>query len=339
MEGRTRGPAPSVGEGSTDPADFCQEPAARPAGRLDEHRCSVQALLRGDAVTATAPPARRWLLVEQPGPWGPDALLESRFDAAVAPLLAARAREAGVRIQLVRRPGDRLADSGRRWALADTTPGVETVRWSTRASDAELLDVPWDGTVGEPVDVPTYLVCTHGAHDACCAVRGRPLAAGLAAAGAAEVWETSHLGGDRFAANVLVLPTGHLYGQVPEDGAGLVAAHARGEVALPWLRGRAGWAPAVQAAQQHARAELGLLGVGDLLPRRVDPLPEPGAGVQRWAVTMAGPDGGDVHVTVDSRLSEVAALTTCRALRPARWRTWHPLSLRVEPAPTARPVR
>ena len=29
---------------------------------------------------ATAAPAQRWLLIEQPGPWGRDALAESRFD-------------------------------------------------------------------------------------------------------------------------------------------------------------------------------------------------------------------------------------------------------------------
>src|SRR4051794_129563 len=192
------------GTGGADPG-LCrdaQAAAARstPTGRLDDARCSVQALLRGDSGVATAPPARRWLLVEQPGPWGRDALLESRFDRRVASRLAARARELGVRIQLIRRAGDRLTDSGMRWAVADTTPGRETLRWSTRESDAELLQLPWDGSVGTYTQTPTYLVCTHGAHDVCCAVRGRPLARALPLAGApVDVWETSHLGGDRFA--------------------------------------------------------------------------------------------------------------------------------------------
>jgi hypothetical protein len=314
---------------------FCQEaaeaPAPRsvPAGRLDDARCSVQALLRGDSPVATAPPARRWLLVEQPGPWGRDALLESRFDRQVASRLATRARELGMRIQMVRRPGERLSDSGMRWAVADTTPGVETVRWSTRSSDAELLQVPWDGSVGEPSTLPTYLVCTHGAHDACCAVRGRPLARALPLTGAeVDVWETSHLGGDRFAANVVVLPWGFVYGQVPVEGAELVAAHTAGEVALPWLRGRAGLVPAAQAAQHHARGELGLLGVADLVPRGVRTLDPPAAGTERFEVTMAGPDG-DVVVTVESRRSAEAARLTCAAPSPGHWRTWHPLSLRV----------
>ena len=311
------------------PGPDAAAPRSAPVGRLDPARCSVQALLRGDSAVATAPPARRWLLIEQPGPWGWDALLESRFDRRVASRVAARARELGMRIQLVRRPGARLADSTRRWAVADVTPGVETVWWSTRETDAELLQVPWDGSVGVPSSVPTYLVCTHGAHDVCCAVRGRPLARALPSAGSpADVWETNHLGGDRFAANVVVLPWGLYYGQVPDDGGDLVAAHAAGQVALPWLRGRAGLAPAVQAAQHSARSELGLLGVHALQPRSLRTLPAPAPGVERFAVVLAGPDG-DVLVTVESRLSTEAHRLTCTATQPGHWRTWHPLDLRT----------
>src|SRR3712207_8966653 len=73
--------------------------------------------------------------------------------------LAHRARVEGVRVLLVRRPGDRLADSQRRWAYVDGRPGAEGVWWSVRDSDAELVDVPWDGSVGERADGPLYLVC------------------------------------------------------------------------------------------------------------------------------------------------------------------------------------
>ncbi len=285
--------------GPEDP--YCQHPDPRrhPVGRLDDGRCSVQALLAGDSPLATAPPARRWLLVEQPGPWGRDALLQSRFDAVVAPQLAQRARGAGLRIQMVRRPGERLADSQGRWAVADVREGW--VRWSRRTDDAELLEVPLDGSVGVQLDAPSFLVCTHGGHDACCAVRGRPLARTLPG----DVWETSHLGGDRFAANVLVLPTGHLYGQV-QDGGDLVAAHSRGEVVLTGLRGRAGLTPPAQAAQQFARAELGLLGVADLPVVAVRSGGAAADGTERWEADLTGPDGV-VRVVLDSRLSPVPA--------------------------------
>jgi hypothetical protein len=309
------------------------DPRARPAGRLDGRRCSVRALERGDSPVATAPPAQRWLLIEQPGPWGRNALLESRFDAEVAPLLAARARAEHVRLLLIRRPGGRLTDSRSRWAYADARSGSGGVWWSTRSADADLLTAPWDGSIGELAPRPTYLVCTHGGHDACCALRGRPLARALPAPGSGDVWECSHLGGDRFAANVLVLPHGFFYGQVPGDGAALVAAHEQGQVALPWLRGRAGVPPAGQAAQQHARARLGLLGIDDLPVTAVRTLTAPGAEIERWTVTMAGPTG-DVVATVESHPSADAAHLTCRARNPAHSRTWVVQALTV-PQPAA----
>ena len=177
-------------------------------------------------------------------------------------------------------------------------------------------DAPWDGSVGEGPTRPIYLVCAHGGHDACCALRGRPLARSLPAPGPADVWECSHLGGDRFAANVVVLPHGFYYGQVPGDGAELVAAHERGQVALPWLRGRAGVPPPGQAAQHHARGELGLLGLDDLPVTSVQPQTSPGADVERWVVTLAGPDG-PVVAEVESRPSAVADRLTCRATHAA----------------------
>ena len=293
-----------------------------PLGRLDPGRCSVRALARGDSPVATASPSQRWLLIEQPGPWGRDALAESRFDRSVAPELARRSRTEGVRLLLVRRPGERLADSGRRWAYADSRPGQEGLWWSVRAADADLLTAPWDGSVGVRADRPVYLVCTHGGHDACCALRGRPLARTMPAPGPADVWECSHLGGDRFAANVVVLPHGFYYGQVPGDGTELVDAHERGQVALPWLRGRAGVPPAGQAAQHSARAALGLLGIEDLPVTAVGQTTAPGAEVELWTVTMAGPDG-PVVAAVEGRPSEAADRLTCRATHPAHSRTWH----------------
>ena len=310
-----------IDEPALDPVEGVSVPS-RPLGRLGPDRCSVRALERGDSPVATAPPAQRWLLIEQPGPWGRDALVESRFDQSVAPELARRSRAENVRLLLVRRPDERLADSGRRWAYADSRPGREGLWWSVRATDADLLTAPWDGSVGQRADRPVFLVCAHGSHDACCALRGRPLARSMPAPGPADVWECSHLGGDRFAANVVVLPHGFYYGQVPGDGAELVRAHGRGQVALPWLRGRAGVSPAGQAAQHHARSVLGLLGLDDLPVTAVRPAASPGGDVERWTVTMAGPDG-PVVAAVESRPSTVADRLTCRATHPAHSRTWH----------------
>ncbi|MGY1740956.1 MULTISPECIES: sucrase ferredoxin [unclassified Blastococcus] len=316
--------APTTG---TAPPDAARPPANRPAGKLGDERCSVRALQRGDSPTATAAPAQRWVLIEQPGPWGRDALTQSRIDPRAAARLAQRARAEGVRLLLIRRPDARAGESGRRWAYVDGRPGRQGAWWSVRGSDAEVADAPWDGSVGEPREELTYLVCSHGGHDACCALRGRPVARGLLAAGA-DVWECSHLGGDRFAANVVVLPLGVYYGRVPGDGTELLAAHEKEQVALPFLRGRAGLPPAVQAAQHHARTELGLLGVEDLPARRATRLTPAGDPVERWEVTLAGVDG-DVVVLLECRPTEQAFRLTCSASHDAHARVWEVLSTAV----------
>ncbi len=311
--------------GPSDATEPGRRPADRPVGKLDEARCSVRALARGDSVVATAPPAQRWVLVEQPGPWGRDALLQSRIDPDAAARLAHRARAEGVRVLLVRRPDGRAGTAEGRWAYVDSRPGRRGAWWSVRGSDAEVADAPWDGSVGEPRDGLTYLVCSHGGHDACCALRGRPLARGLLEAGA-DVWECSHLGGDRFAPNVVVLPDGFYYGQVPGDGAELLAAHGKGEVALAYLRGRAGLAPPVQAAQDEARRELGRFGADDLPVRAQSRLTPVGADIELWAVTLV--DGEcDAVVVVQGRPSVEAARLTCSATHDAHTRVWEVLSI------------
>src|SRR5579859_4700413 len=149
----------------------------RPRETLD--RCALRSQLRGDTMLGTAFPAARLLLVEQPGPWGQAGLRHSRFDAALAEALERRALAEGVRVQAIRRPGRTARGAARRWALVDTRDGHESIRWGSFAADADLLDVPLDGSAGTPDDAPLYLVCAHSRHDTCCALRGRPVAAAL----------------------------------------------------------------------------------------------------------------------------------------------------------------
>src|SRR5690606_7696048 len=91
------------------------------------------------------------------------------------------------------------------------------------------------------VDDSLFCVCTHGRHDACCAERGRPVAAALEAAHPEQTWEVSHIGGDRFAANMVVLPHGLYYGRLDAVSAlGVAGTHLAGGLDLDHLRGRSG---------------------------------------------------------------------------------------------------
>ncbi len=240
-----------------------QSSLERPVGRLSADRspagCALRAQLRGEQLLGTAFPAARLLLVEQPGPWGRDGLRTSRFDPDVATALERRARAEGLRLQAIRRPGRSPSGVERRWAVVDCRDGQESLRWGTFGADAELLELAWDASSGPADHEPLYLVCTHGKHDACCASRGRPVAAAIERARPGRVFESSHLGGHRFAANVLVLPAGLLYGRVlPVAAPEFVAAAEADEVVAPLLRGRVGLVPAAQAALAFAYEHLGL---------------------------------------------------------------------------------
>ncbi len=239
-------------------------------------RCSVQAALRGDPMIGSAFPASRLLLVEQPGPWGRAGLLTSRFDSAVAHRLVAQLERFAIRVVAIRRPGRHVADGPRRWAVVDCRPDRERITWGRFDHDHDLLalDVrglldPTDGPVAETE--PAYLVCVHGTHDACCAIRGRPVAAALEARRPGRVWECSHVGGDRFAANLLILPAGLLYGRVlSDDAAHLVELTDRGLLDAPALRGRVGFSSAEQAAMVLAHETCPAAGWRDVRVRSVD---------------------------------------------------------------------
>ncbi|MFL6142117.1 MAG: sucrase ferredoxin [Labedaea sp.] len=266
-------------------------------------RCSAASTRRNDPLAATAPPVLRWLLVEQPGPWGPTALRQSRLPAGVADALAAKAHQADARLVLIRRVF--RSSARRRWAFADSRPGHEGIWWGEFDDPAELGGLELAELGGVPSTTPVYLVCTHGKHDACCALHGRPLAAALAAARPAETWECSHIGGDRFAGNLVTLPHGFYYGRVPLDQVvGLAVGYEAGTVDLRWLRGRSSLSPPAQAAQHFVRLRLGELGRDALRPAEVRRL-----GHELWRVEL---DGG-VGVTVRAVHERSDTPLTCSA--------------------------
>lgn len=212
---------------------------------------------------ATASRVRRWLVVEQPGPWGHRALLDSRLDERVALSLQSHGKRHGVRILLARRTGIRTAPERRRVYLAHTAPvGGWIERLELDLDELARLDLSVLRSaerpgLGEPGPSSLALVCTNGKHDACCADFGRPVARALKAAELPDVWECSHIGGDRFAANVVSLPSGVYLGRVPpERAADIVRDLAAGVIDLDHYRGRSCYPTIVQAAELAARREV-----------------------------------------------------------------------------------
>jgi hypothetical protein len=251
--------------------------ADRPAREVNlERACSRLSALSGEPLRGTASTVRHWLLVEQAGAWGRDALLESDLPVDVALLLKQQAADLGLRVVLIRRPGRGPRQTGTRSAyLVHTGPRDVWQKRLSLDSAHELLDLDLrammhDATGG--TDQPLYLVCTNGRHDVCCAVAGVPLARRLRGLG--DIWECSHIGGDRFAANLVCLPHGLYYGRVtPDVGLRIVERHARGELLLSHLRGRSSYEFAAQAADIFIRRARAMHRLDDLVLESVTPGP------------------------------------------------------------------
>ena len=111
----------------------------------------------------------------------------------------------------------------------------------------------------------SYLVCTNGARDPCCGRLGPSVAAALERARPGAAYECSHLGGHRFASNLLVLPDGLCFGRLDIRAAlDLVEQLDAGRLPLEHLRGRTSYTTEQQAAEILVRRELGLAGLDDL---------------------------------------------------------------------------
>ena len=225
-------------------------------------RCAASSALRDEPLAGTASTIRAFLLIEDTGPWGSDALRDARLPDGLGKRIRTRADAAGVRALLIRRP-DRSGVEGHRVFAAYADPVRPQLESGTITDLHDVLDLDLGAlragrSSGLARDEsPLFCVCTHGKHDTCCAERGRPAAAALEAAHREHTWEVSHIGGDRFAGNMLVLPHGLYYGRIDAvTGLTVAGAHLAGEVELDHLRGRSGLPTAVQYAEVALRRDL-----------------------------------------------------------------------------------
>lgn len=286
------------------------------SGQSTRPFCSEIARENDEPLGATASRIDHWLLVEYRGLWSSDALAGSGLSDQVKTRLRALADERPrTRLLFIRRP-DRRGHEGFAVYVADSREGSERLGRLELRDHEELraLD-PFESA--EPVDEPLFLVCTHGKHDRCCARYGRPLWDAVSEElDETSAWQCTHVGGDRFAGNLVVLPHGVYYGRVDRDDVGTVLDHQfSGQLALEHYRGRSCWPFAVQAAERRIRAEEGLTGLADLSLSDVRR-----EGENRWSVSFETKVGAR-EVDVVAELGELTQLT-CNAKvarRPRRY--------------------
>ena len=279
-------------------------------------RCSARAEELGEPMIGSVDQRMRWLLVEDRSAWGADAVRD-----VLGADFASVAKARGIRVLLVRRrEGDPAADAVRRAILVDTVAREMAIRSVTDPSEL-TIDLVAEGPVAEfgaAMHDPIFLVCTNGKRDACCALRGRVLVGALAVDHAERVWECTHLGGHRFAGNLVCLPDGIVYGRVAAaDGPRLADAYLQGRLDATQLRGRSAWPAPAQVAEQALRTRVGMdaLGAVRLEGAEVD--------AERATVTLATPDGVTHRFELFAERPEPPRSISCRAEEmelPVHWR-------------------
>ena len=292
-------------------------------GRPARTACSLLSRSLDEPLAGTAPAAKCWIVLEQPGPWGRQALTQSHLDPAFGQALETAAAAHGARAALIRRPGPHADDhrGGRRrvW-IASTRPGATWLLGGLLDDFRRLGNLSWSGLGSGDFEAvsasvpgltaqtePLMLVCTNSRRDVCCASFGRPVVTAMHQRIPGRVWETTHLGGHRFAPTCAVLPHGIVHGRMDADAASHVLDEARdGQLVLAGYRGRSTFDGPGQVAEVAVREAAGLLGLNELDIDTVEPAED-----RSWRVGVVHVDGRRWKVDVTARDLQPARRESC----------------------------
>ncbi|MDE0291463.1 MAG: hypothetical protein OXK19_02965 [Candidatus Dadabacteria bacterium] len=232
--------------------------------------CSQMSSQSGEHLYGTALEVKNWFLLEYSKVWKRDAFPESALPVEVKEHLEGFLSSfEESRIQLIGGPGPSKGNLAFYYAhSSEFSPKLYRFEIETY-EDLLSIDLPELVSTGEiekfSCEEKLALVCTHGAHDGCCAVAGAEVYRELLKKEGISAWRTSHVGGHRFAANMIMLPEGIYYGRV--NGGNLddvVSSHLRGEIFLDCFRGRSCYSQTSQVSDYFLRKEIEKLGIYDI---------------------------------------------------------------------------
>jgi hypothetical protein len=199
------------------------------------------------------------MLIEYNQPWGAKALPNSDLPEHIKSHLDALP---DTRVQFIKQHNS--SNTEIRVFVADTSD-TRPQLFATTVSDYEaLLSMDVDAILrGEtqfrPYEMPLFLVCCNGKRDLCCAKFGVALYVELSIKLGSMAWQTTHLGGHRFAPTGLILPEGLAYGRMDDRADEVIHAYQHGDIVLDLYRGRVSYPHPAQAAETFLR-----LGTGNL---------------------------------------------------------------------------
>ncbi len=239
--------------------------------------CSDVSRALREPLTATAPQNDAYFLLEYREAWQPKAAKpgNNTLREAVTAHIQASIKASGLSVKpmFIRQQG-RTNGPLMAYVARPTAEGGTVYALELETYDA-LTDVPLSDMLrGEPgtgvlLETPLFTVCAHKERDRACGKYGWGIYQALrdAAGETAQVWQSTHIGGHRFAGTLIAFPYGTFYGHLDtDDVSAVLAATQAGQVYTPKLRGRSVYGMPTQAALASVRAEIEDNAVDALVP-------------------------------------------------------------------------
>jgi hypothetical protein len=273
------------------------------AGRRSTGRtfCAEYSRAAGEDMVGSVKPVDLWLLIEFRARWEREAT-HVFSEAVQLRLKSLRTRIPAMRLALIRQPDRTQGPLSAFWAFShEHKPRLYRTHFTSYEDlpfDAEKLD----GEIAEKL----FAVCTHGIHDLCCARLGNTIYSAMRAIGE-NVWQVSHIGGCRFAPNVVCLPHGIVYGRVESgDCEAIFSGYGQGSLLVSKSRGRSCYSKPVQAAEHFLRAEKNLTDVDEL---NLTGARETQTG--HWSVTFSLRNSDQYRLSLSIEGAQTATFKSC----------------------------
>lgn len=224
--------------------------------------CSELSLQANEELPGTTPRVDVWFLLEYRGTWSDNAFITSKIPEKVKTRINDYLNSTpNSRLQLIKRH-DNINDMVKFYVCVSDEIDPRLFEFDLRDYE-ELLSFDYDDIITSKYGVkkdPLFLVCTNGEYDKCCGKYGVPVyMEAVKHENGFTIWQTTHLGGHRFAANVLFLPYGIYYGRVRETNVPrLVDDSLKQRIRLEHYRGRSCYSKDVQAAEYFLRRKTGV---------------------------------------------------------------------------------